>query len=211
MQTDVFPPSLLDGYRSFREVRYPSEHQQLKLLAEVGQRPKIMCIGCCDSRVPLEIIFDAEPGEIFVVRNVANLVPPYHPDGDHHGTSAALEFAVRGLGVEHIVVLGHSQCGGVAAALNSGAEDKTDFIGSWVSILEPIAANVRENSSVPIEKQAEDLEHRGVQLSLRNLMGFPWIKTAVAEEKLKLHGAWFDVGSGELHVLDISSGQFVTV
>ena len=211
MQKDVFPEQLLDGYRSFREIRYPSENQQLKLLAKVGQHPKIMCIGCCDSRVPLEIIFDAEPGEIFVMRNVANLVPPYHPDHGHHGTSAALEFAVRGLNVEHIVVMGHSKCGGVAAALQSDAEDKTDFIGSWVSILEPIASNVRENHAVPIEKQAEDLEHRGVQLSLRNLMTFPWIKTATADGKLMLHGAWFDVGNGELHVLDISSGEFVTI
>src|SRR5687768_9674593 len=125
-----FPARLIDGYRSFLAGRLPEEQSRYRELAEQGQSPQIMVIGCCDSRVPPEVIFDASPGELFVVRNVANLVPPYAPDGDYHGTSAALEFAVQALKVRHIVILGHAQCGGIKAFADGAAPlSKGDFIG----------------------------------------------------------------------------------
>src|ERR687894_3184113 len=139
----MFPKRLVDGYRAFLGERFPRERSRFAALAEAGQRPEVMVIGCCDSRVPPEVIFDARPGELFVVRNVANLVPPYAPDGDYHGTSAALEFAVQALKVKHIVVLGHARCSGIqafaeeAAPLSSG-----DFIGKWMTMIAPAAERV---------------------------------------------------------------------
>src|ERR1700746_2752085 len=135
-----FPPRLVDGYRGFLSGRLTAEQGRYRELAERGQAPEIMVIGCCDSRVSPEVIFDARPGELFVVRNVANLVPPYSPDGTYHGVSAALEFAVGALRVKHIVVLGHAGCGGVRAfADNSPPLSPGDFIGKWMSLIAPAA------------------------------------------------------------------------
>lgn len=207
-----FPQNLLDGYRSFRENRLPAETSRIRILAEHGQRPKIMLIGCCDSRVSPEVIFDAAPGEIFVVRNVANLVPPYEQAGEYHGTSAALEFAVMALKVKHIVVMGHGRCGGIHAALNEiDPLSHGDFIGQWMSIMEELALEVRNDESVPEDKKQQELEHRGVQLSLQNLLSFPWIKELYDAGELALHGAWFDVGLGELHVLDSKDEKFYSI
>src|SRR5919202_1293001 len=136
----MFPDRLLAGYRSFREERLPNERERYEALAEKGQSPEIMVIGCCDSRVSPEVIFDASPGELFVVRNVANLVPPYAPDEHYHGTSAALEFAVQGLKVKHIVVLGHARCGGIQAFAEAAAPlSRGDFIGKWMTMIAPAA------------------------------------------------------------------------
>jgi carbonic anhydrase len=211
----IFPEQLIEGYRNFRESRFPTEYSRFRLLAKAGQRPKVMLIGCCDSRSAPEVIFDAAPGEIFVLRNVANLVPPYHPDQDHHGTSAALEFAILALKVQHIVVMGHEKCGGVKAALDivtGEAEPLShgDFIGNWISMLASTAAAVRDDTAVAADCKYTELEHRAILLSLKNLLTFPWIKSAVEAGELKLHGAWFDIANGELHVLN-SKGQFVTV
>src|SRR5215475_1219907 len=132
------PRRLYDGYRAFRAGRLPTEQSRYRELAERGQAPETMVVGCCDSRVSPEVIFDARPGELFVVRNVANLVPPYSPDGLYHGVSAALEFAVGALGVKHIVVLGHARCGGVRAfAEDSAPLSPGDFIGKWMSLIAP--------------------------------------------------------------------------
>ncbi len=207
-----FPERLIDGYRNFRESRLPSENNRLKLLANVGQRPKIMLIGCCDSRVSPEVIFDAAPGEIFVVRNVANLVPPYELAGEYHGTSAALEFAVMALKVRHIVVMGHGRCGGIDAALNNrNPLSHGDFIGKWMSIMDDTASEVRNDASVSDDKKQKELEHRGVHLSLQNLLTFPWVKAAYDAGELSLHGAWFDVSEGELHVLNSKDERFYSI
>lgn len=205
-----FPERLIDGYRNFRENRFPNENHRFHLLAKAGQRPKVMLIGCCDSRAAPEVIFDAAPGEIFVVRNVANLVPPYEPDTHYHGTSAALEFAVNSLGIAHIVVMGHGKCGGIQAALNPASVETSDFIANWMSIAEDTAEVVRK-MDLPDEDKQTELEHRGVQLSLRNLMTFPWVQSAIEKGDLSLHGAWFDISKGELHILDYATGEFINI
>jgi carbonic anhydrase len=209
---DVFPESLMTGYQAFRAGRYPGEEARYKRLAELGQKPQIMVIGCCDSRVPPEVIFDAGPGEIFVARNVANLVPPYTPDGELHGTSAALEFAVAALKVKHIVVMGHGRCGGIRAALDD-ADPLTpgDFIGRWMSMLASPAERIRCDHRIPVGLRYKALELEGVRTSLRNLMTFPCVQIRHAKGSLRLHGAWFDVSEGELHVLDPKTGQFTGV
>jgi len=210
---DAFPERLVDGYRAFRAGRYPTEEERYRRLAEAGQKPQIMVIGCCDSRVAPEVIFDAGPGGIFVVRNVANLVPPYTPDGELHGTSAALEFAVVALKVKHVVVMGHGRCGGIAAALAEEGEPLTpgDFIGRWMAQIDPIAAKVRHDGAVPHEHKQRALEHEGVRLSIHNLMTFPCVAQRVAKGSLRLHGAWFDVSEGVLHMLDPATRRFAAV
>lgn len=209
---DTFPAQLTDGYRAFRGGRYPTEEERYKRLAEVGQKPEIMIIGCCDSRVSPEVIFDAGPGEIFVVRNVANLAPPYNPDGELHGTSAALEFGVVALKVKHIVVMGHGRCGGVKAALD-GIDPLTpgDFIGRWMALLADPAEKVRCDHSIPEGLRYKALELEGVRQSIRNLLTFPCVKIRHEKGSLRIHGAWFDVSEGELHVLDPKTGQFSVV
>lgn len=210
---DAFPDRLVEGYRAFRGGRYPSEEERYRRLAERGQKPEIMIVGCCDSRVSPEVIFDAGPGEIFVVRNVANLVPPYSPDGELHGTSAALEFAVVALKVKHIVVMGHGRCGGIAAALDDGMDPLTpgDFIGRWMSLIEEPAARIRTDDAVPHEHKQRVLEREAVRLSISNLATFPCIQHRTAKGSLRLHGAWFDVSEGELHVLDPETRRFKVV
>src|ERR1700716_991912 len=141
------PPRLIEGYEAFRTGRLPAEQYRYRDLAERGQTPEILVIGCCDSRVSPEVIFDAGPGELFVARNVANLVPPYAPDGGYHGVSAALEYAVLVLRVRHIVVLGHARCGGIAAYANDAPPG--DFIGKWISLLTPAAASVGSREEAP--------------------------------------------------------------
>ena len=206
---DTFPDRLTAGYRSFRAARYPTEEERYKRLAELGQKPEVMIIGCCDSRVSPEVIFDAGPGEIFVVRNVANLAPPYSPDGELHGTSAALEFGVVALKVKHIVVMGHGRCGGVKAALD-GIDPLTpgDFIGRWMAMLADSAETVRCDHTIPEGLRYRTLELAGIRQSIRNLLTFPCVRIRHDKGSLRIHGAWFDVSEGELHVLDPATGDF---
>src|SRR3984957_2250124 len=201
----MFPDRLTKGYRAFIEGRFAVERGRYQELAGQGQAPSIMVIGCVDSRVSPEVIFDAAPGELLVARNVANLVPRYEPpneeDPSHqHGTSAALEFAVRALKVRHIVVLGHAFCGGIKAFASDTAPLTTsDFIGRWMSQIAPAAAAItapREDA----EAYLRQLEFASVELSLKNLMTFPFVKAAVEEGTLRLHGAYFGVASGKLVV-----------
>ncbi|MEJ1161862.1 carbonic anhydrase [Prosthecomicrobium sp. N25] len=200
----MFPERLLRGYESFRTGRYPSENERYRHLAETGQRPETMIIACCDSRAAPEVIFDAPPGELFVVRNVANLVPPYTPDGEYHGTSAALEFAVMGLRIRNIVVMGHGRCGGIAAALREDPEPLSpgDFIGKWISLLEAPVAECACHTGLAPEERRLLLERISVAHSLRNLRTFPCVRTLEERGKIALHGAWFDISLGELHVYD---------
>jgi carbonic anhydrase len=202
------PPRLVQGYEAFRSGRLATEQDRYRDLAEQGQSPEIMVIGCCDSRVSPEVIFDAKPGELFVVRNVANLVPPYSPDGAYHGVSAALEFAVGALRVKHIVVLGHARCGGVRAfAEGSAPLSPGDFIGKWMSLIAPAAerlGHLRDASDYLTR-----LEQASVANTLDNLMTFPRLRRLIERGHIALHGAYFGVATGELSVLDPQSGRFV--
>jgi carbonic anhydrase len=204
------PQDLLTGYRNFMSGRYSTETQRYRELARSGQQPRTMVIACCDSRAAPETIFDSGPGELFVVRNVANLVPPYQPDGGHHSTSAALEFAVQSLKVKHIVVLGHGRCGGIRAALDPSAEPLSpgDFIGKWMSMVAPVADVVSGNSMMtPAERQTA-LERISIRYSLANLRSFPCVKILEDKGRLSLHGAWFDISTGELWVMNRETGDF---
>jgi carbonic anhydrase len=204
-----FPDTLLDGYKAFKSGRFDRERQRYQVLADQGQKPETMVIACCDSRAAPETIFDSTPGEIFVVRNVANLVPPYEPDGTYHATSAALEFAVQSLKVKHIVVLGHGRCGGIQAALNADAEPLSpgDFIGKWMGLLSPAVAAISSSELSSAEKQTE-LERRSILYSLENLRTFPCVKILEDQNRLALHAAWFDIADGDLWVMDPDKGSF---
>lgn len=191
--------SLIEGYRRFRAEVWPAERTRYEVLAKRGQRPETLVVACSDSRVDPSTVFGAGPGELFVVRNVAGLVPPYAPDALYHGTSAALEFGVRVLQVARIVVLGHAQCGGVQAMVEGAPEQARDFVEPWIKIAEPAlrrAPGVPEGGDVLGHYEAEV-----VRLSLANLMTFPWIRDAVAARRLALHGARFAISTGVLEVL----------
>src|SRR5262245_14643991 len=202
------PQRLRDGYLTFRSGRLATEQSRYRDLAERGQAPETLVVGCCDSRVSPEVIFDAGPGELFVVRNVANLVPPYAPDGAYHGVSAALEYAVEVLRVKHVVVLGHAGCGGIKAYADNAPPG--DFIGKWISMLAPAAAALRSRAEAP-GSYLTQLEQASLRASLENLKTFPFIRARYERGALALHGAYFDVGSGELSVLDPATGRFVAV
>lgn len=203
----AFPEQLRAGYRAFLGARFAAEHSRYRELAQSGQRPKIMLIGCCDSRVAPEVIFDARPGEIFVVRNVANLVPPYAPDGRVHATSAALEFGVCVLEVRDLIVMGHAMCGGIRALLEGSPMPADDFLGSWMSVAESAKRRVLE--SAPADPQAA-CEQEAVKLSLDNLRSFPWIRQRIDAGSLRTHGATFDIRSGVLSQLR-PNGRFEPV
>ncbi|MBT3333701.1 MAG: carbonic anhydrase [Rhodospirillaceae bacterium] len=185
---------LIMGFKSFRETYYEGQPDFFRSLVEKGQNPDIMVIACSDSRVNPSIITNVGPGEVFIVRNVANLVPPFEPDSNYHGTSAAIEFAVRDLNVGHIIVLGHSHCGGIRW-LCEGHEDgkKRRFLDGWMSIVEQA-----RNEKLPGDAQLRHVEREAVKVSLDNLLTFPWVKKRVEDERLKLHGWWFDLEVGEL-------------
>ena len=203
-----FPERLRAGYRSFLDGSFPRERRRYEELAERGQAPEIMVVGCCDSRVSPEVIFDASPGELFVVRNVANLVPPYETEGTYHGTSAALELAVQALRVKHIVVLGHARCGGIRAFSGEAAPlSPGDFIGKWMNLIGPAAARVGPRSG-DLDAYLARLELASIEHSLANLMTFPCVRILVERGRLALHGAYFGVATGILLVRDPQTGAF---
>lgn len=209
----MFPDRLTQGYRSFIDGRFLAERSRYEVLAETGQKPEIMVIGCVDSRVSPEVIFDASPGELLVVRNVANIVPRYEPDGDtQHGTSAALEFGVQALRVKHIVVLGHALCGGIRAFADEQEPlSPGDFIGRWMSQIAPAAEGLGPRKAEDGDGYLRRLEFASVELSLRNLMTFPCVRILVERSKLQIHGAYFGVASGRLLVRDPTTGHFAPV
>jgi len=213
----LLPGHLVEGYESFLKGRFEQEHGRFRELAVKGQRPTTMVIGCCDSRVSPETIFDARPGELFVLRNVANLIPPFEPDNHYHGASAALEYAVMALKVQHIVVLGHAQCGGVTAFAESlGAEEtkplsEGDFIGRWIKLLKP-AAEQAGPPPAPLDRAyVQRLELEAIKQGLRNLRSFPMIATLERRHYLHLHGAYFGVMDGRLLALDEETGVFAPI
>jgi carbonic anhydrase len=193
----MFPDRLTQGYRAFVGRRFAGERSRYELLAETGQRPEIMVIGCVDSRVSPEVIFDAAPGELLVVRNVANLVPPYEPHRDsQHGTSAALEFGVQVLRVRHIVVLGHASCGGIRAFVDEQEPlSPGDFIVRWMSQIAPAAARLAPRAEDDGDAYRRRLEFASVEFSLRNLMTFPCVRLLVERGKLALHAAYFGIAA----------------
>jgi carbonic anhydrase len=202
---------LIDGYRRFREKDWARERQRWSELAE-GQSPRVMVLSCADSRVDPAQIFDARPGEMFVVRNIAALAPPYETSRGYHGVSAALEFAVSQLEVAEILVMGHGLCGGCAAAL-TGQFDDTDhgeghFIADWVRMLNQARDSVRARHKQLDRDAFLEMEREAVKVSLANLRTFPWIADREASGKLKLHGAHFSVAEGRLYVLDEAEGDF---
>jgi carbonic anhydrase len=207
----TFPERLVEGYRSFLGERLPQEQARYEALAREGQSPEVMIIGCCDSRVSPEVIFDARPGEIFVMRNVANLMPPFSPDGELHGTSAALEYAVQALKVKHIVVMGHGRCGGIRAYADDaqGPLSPGDFIGRWITLLGPAAERTGGRGfNESLQDYVERLAIAGIETSLANLRTFPCVRILEEKGRLQLHGAYFDVATGVLMVRDDATGQF---
>jgi carbonic anhydrase len=197
----------IEGYRRFRAGTWRNERARFENLSKFGQKPRALVIGCSDSRTDPQMVFNAAPGEIFVIRNVASLVPPYGPDDQPHGSSAAIEFAVRALKVPQIIVMGHAMCGGIQALLNGTPAEVSDFVGQWVRIAEP--ARLRAISAPP-ESRQDVCEHEAVRLSLANLMTFPWIAAAISAGNLKLHGCFFDIRSGILERLG-GDGSFHAV
>lgn len=207
-----FPQRLIDGYRTFRHTRLLIEQNRYAELAETGQQPKIMIVGCCDSRVSPEVIFDARPGELFVVRNVANLVPPYAPDDFAHGISAAIEFAVQALQVKHIVVLGHARCGGIRAFAEQDAPlSPGDFIGKWMSLISPAVQTVGARGDRPLAEYLTQIEQASILRAVSNLMTFPFVRTIVEHGHLHLHAAYFDVATGLMKVFDPKLDAFTLV
>jgi carbonic anhydrase len=206
----MFPKELEDGYRLWREARLPRENGRLAQLAALGQTPQALIIGCCDSRVSPETLFSSGPGELFVLRNVASVVPPYKPDGRHHGTSAAIEFAIVGLSVPHVVVMGHSQCGGIRAHLEApDSKTRGDFIGAWMDLIkdakeEALAreANLKDKALVTAVEEA------AIRLSVRNLRTFPEVARREKEGLLTIHGAHLNISNGDLKILDEKTGKF---
>jgi carbonic anhydrase len=209
-----FPEHLADRFRRFKFRHFVPNQDHYEKLAAEGQTPDVMIVSCCDSRVDPETIFSAMPGELFVVRNVANLVPPFETQGKYHGVSAALEFAALNLRVKHIVVMGHSGCGGVRACLDHEALRQTAaaFVTNWVSMLDGardrvVAANP---NATPAELRRA-LEREGIKTSLDNLRTFPCIQQLEAKGRIKLHGTYFDIAEGTLSVLDQDTATLVAL
>jgi carbonic anhydrase len=213
----VLPPHLVDGYKVFLSGRFRADQARFKSLAIKGQRPTTMVIGCCDSRVAPEAIFDAGPGELFVLRNVAALVPPYEPDDHFHGASAALEYAIMALEVQHIVVLGHAQCGGVRAFADITANPDTprlshsDFIGDWIKMLAPAVERLGVAADPESPAYLQKLEFEAIKLTLSHLRSFPMIQVLERRGYLHLHAAYFGVADGRLLALDEDTGEFQQV
>jgi carbonic anhydrase len=208
------PSYLIQRYHGWKATTWQENRSWYRRLAEDGQRPRAMVISCCDSRVHVTSIFGADQGEFFIHRNIANLVPPYGPDGRQHGTSAAVEYAVTTLKVAHLIVVGHSSCGGVQGchAMCSGhapeLEEKTSFVGRWMDILRPGYERV---SHLPEAERLRALEKEAVLISLENLMTFPFVTDAVKTDGMTIHGLWNDIGEGTLEQYDPASGKFVPI
>jgi carbonic anhydrase len=207
------PDYLLLRYKDWKEHSFPDNREWFQKLAEEGQSPQAMVIACCDSRVAVSSVFGQRTGELFVHRNIANLVPPYTPDGQHHGTAAAVEFAVKHLNVRHILIMGHSRCGGVRGCMDMcegrapDFEARESFIGRWLDILRPGHARVADIADAEDRRTA--LEKEGIQVSLENLMGYPFVAAAVDAGALTLHGLWADIADMDLETFDGAVRHFV--
>ncbi|MEM9638153.1 MAG: carbonic anhydrase [Pseudomonadota bacterium] len=209
------PSYLVQRYHGWKATGYAENKAWYRHLATEGQHPRAMVISCCDSRVNAISIFGADQGEFFIHRNIANLVPPYRPDGDYHGTSAAVEYAVDGLHVAHLIVLGHSNCGGVKGCIEMcrghapDLEEKSSFVGRWMDILKPRYELVAAENDPAT--QAQELEKHAVLVSLENLLTFPFVSEKVKSGALTLHGLWTDIGEGGLEYFNPDKQVFQPV
>lgn len=210
----TFPPNLADRYRRFKFRHFAPNQDHYEELATYGQNPETMIISCCDSRVDPEMIFNAMPGELFVVRNVANLVPPYETGGRYHGVSTAIEFAVMNLRIKHLVIMGHSGCGGIKAALDKSAaiETEAQFISRWMSMLDDARLTVlAAHQMKSYDERVSALEREGIKTSIKNLRTFPFVKDLEDKGRLSLHGAHFEIATGQLSVLNQITQQYYVI
>ena len=209
------PAQLVEGYAGFRANRLQEEQGRFRHLAEEGQKPPVLLIGCCDSRVSPEVIFDAGPGEIFVVRNIAALVPPFTGDAERQETSAAIEYAVMALRVAHIVVMGHAQCGGIRAYAQGQDQSfqplsPADFVGKWKTLIQAAAERIGPPTG-DFDHYCESLSYASIIQGIANLRTYPWLKALEDAGRLSLHGAYFGVANGRMTALDEATGRFVPV
>jgi carbonic anhydrase len=206
--------SLIEGYRAFRTGIYRQNEEHYRALADRRQKPKALIIACCDSRADPAMVFSADPGELFVVRNVANLVPPYEPDTHYHGTSAAIEFGITGLEIADVIVMGHARCGGIEALYESGRGNppKGAFVSGWMSLAEGVAEDVRKtHAHLDREGMLRQMEQRAVLRSIEMLRTFPFVREREADGRLRLHGWFYGIGSGVLSIYDERQDRFVDV
>lgn len=210
---NTIPGKLIEGFRRFRECHFESNDSLYQKLVTEGQTPKTMVVACCDSRVDPAIVLDCEPGDLFVIRNVANLVPPAEGRAGHHGTTAAIEYGVRNLGVGHIVVLGHAHCGGINTLVkNGGVSNPDSFIDDWMCLVESARRSVvAEMPHASLNEQARACEQQAILVSLDNLMTFPWVRERVEAELLTLHGWYFDIEHGQLLRYDATTHGFIAL
>ena len=213
---DFLPSYLVKRYKNWKETEYKENKSWYRKISREGQNPSTMIISCCDSRIHVTSIFGAEIGEFFIHRNIANLVPPYNPSGDHHGTSAAVEYAVKTLNVSNIIVMGHSKCGGIHNGyfLSKGNNflGKTIFIKKWLSILKPSYNKIiNENKKISDYDGINKLEKESIKTSINNLIDFPFIKVLLKDKKLVLHGLWHNIGTGEIESLDPVTLSFIKI
>ncbi|MBJ3763275.1 carbonic anhydrase [Maribius pontilimi] len=208
------PSFLTQRFEGWKATTFAENKHWYKRLAVEGQRPRVMVISCCDSRVHVTSIFGAEQGEFFIHRNIASLVPPYQPDGEQHGTSAAVEYAVTALQITNLIIMGHSRCGGVRGCYDmcSGnapeLEEKSSFVGRWMDLLRPGFEALEDGDEAT---RVDALEKEAVKVSLRNLMTFPFVAERVDDGRLSLHGLWNDIAEGELHGYNAANDRFVKV
>lgn len=209
----LLPSYLIKRYKGWKATEYQENKTWFNKISLEGQKPKAMVISCCDSRIHVTSIFGADKGEFFIHRNIANLVPPYNPDGDHHGTSAAVEYAVKILKVSNIIVMGHSNCGGVTNGYflckDSIYSNKTIFINKWLNIINPAYEKVLSKyQNISDGERIEKLEKESILASINNLINFPFVKKALDTNCLVLHGLWHDIGTGNIESLDPSTLEF---
>ena len=204
------PEQLVEGFRRFRKQHFTSDDALYHQLVAQGQTPKTLVVACCDSRVDPAIVLDCAPGDLFVIRNVANLVPPSESLAGHHGTSAALEYGVRNLGVQHIIVLGHAHCGGIRTLVESGGRDNPEsFIDDWMHLAENVRAGVEQDMpQASLEERTRACEQRALLVSLRNLRTFSWVREREERGALVIHGWYFDIQHGQLLEYDEAAGAF---
>jgi carbonic anhydrase len=204
------PEDLINGFHRFREQHFADDDALYRQLVQEGQTPKILVVACCDSRVDPALVLNCEPGDLFVIRNVANLVPPDESlSSGRHGTSAALDYGVRTLGIEHIIVLGHAHCGGIGALMQGKRTEGDSFINSWMRLAEEALSKVDQKQPLITEEQRQRAcEQQAILSSLENLMSFDWIKERVAQGTLALHGWYFDLEHGELLGYDAATDNF---
>ncbi len=210
---NTIPQKLLDGFQRFREQHFNSNDSLYQQLVKEGQTPKAMVVACCDSRVDPALVLDCEPGDLFVIRNVANLVPPIEGRAGHHGTTAAIEYGVRNLGVEHIIVLGHAHCAGIGALIRSGGvSNPGSFIDDWMCLAESARRSVMaEMPNATLKEQIRACEQRAILVSLDNLRTFSWIRERVEAGKLRLHGWYFDIEQGQLLRYDEAAPGYIAL